>query len=144
MLDEIQARIQSITDSGIDDIGTALGMASVMNRKARQSLEVFVVRVAERPQGNRRTTGPAVQLVEDRIGVVFAVRCLNDPDSNKADLLLEDVRRKVRKNLFGWKPASAHIPLLLGPGDLIKMDKGQVWWMDQFVTSHYEEANANG
>jgi GGDEF domain-containing protein len=144
MLNEIQARIQAITDSGIDDIGTALGMASVMNRKARRQLEVFVVRVAERPQSNQRKSGPALQLVVDRVGVIFAVRCLNDPDTNKAEQLLEDVRKKVRKHLFGWKPESAHMPLQLGPGDLVKMDKGQVWWMDQFVTSHYEEANANG
>jgi len=144
VLAEIQARLQALPASGIDSVGTALGMAAVSEQGAKKPVELFVVRLSERPQGKRATSGPPSQLVNDRIGVVFAVRSLNDPGGDRAGALLETVRATVRQALYGWRPASAHTPLLLGPGDLIKMERGQLWWMDQFETSHYERANPDG
>jgi len=41
----------------------------------------------------------------------------------------------VRNQLFGWQPDGAELPYLLGGGDIVKMEKDTIWWMDRYTTS---------
>jgi hypothetical protein len=137
LLTEIDARIEAET-SGIDRVGTVLSLAMAMGQSVRADVEVFVCPLAERPGPNQRATGPVLQQVTDTIGVVFAVRARNDKDGAKAASKLELARASVRRALLGWCPASATRHIELAPSDLVKMEPGQVWWLDRYTTEHHE------
>jgi hypothetical protein len=139
VLTEIDARIEADA-SGIDRVGTVLSLAMAMGQSVRADVEVFICPLAERPGPNQRITGPVLQQVTDTIGVVFAVRARNDKDGARAASKLELARASVRQALLGWCPASATRHIELAPSDLVKMEPGQVWWLDRYITEHLEIA----
>ena len=134
MLASTESRIESITDSPIDRVGSAISMAAATDRAPNASVSCYVVPVAESPAGNTHVSGRALQKVQITVGVVFAIRTLNDPDGERGSAKLETARNTVRDALFGWQPDSADVGYLLSASGLIRMDKNVIWWIDRYQT----------
>jgi hypothetical protein len=134
MLLSTEQRIEAIDDSPINKVGSAISLAAAMDKSPSSGVNCFVVPVDERPEASKRVSGPALQKIMVTIGVVFAVRSLNDPTGEKGSARLEDARNAVRDALFGWQPESATGPYLLANSSLIRMDKNTLWWMDRYQT----------
>lgn len=133
LLESTEARL---TDQpGINRVGSAIALAAVLDSKPQTGVGAWVVLLSERPTGNTRTVGQALQKMDLTIGVVLAVRSLNDQSGSKGSAALQLARDAVRNQLFGWQPDGAELPYLLGGGDIVKMEKDTIWWMDRYTTS---------
>jgi len=132
MLASTKARLDAVAD--IDKVGTAISLAAALDRKPGRAVEAFVVPISERPGDSRRVTGLALQEVQVTVGVVIAIRALNDPDGERGHDRLESVRDAVRDELLGWTPNGATVPYLVGNSDLVKMAPGALWWLDRYLT----------
>jgi len=134
LLTETEARLESIADTPLDNVGSAISLAAAMERPPVNGVSGFVVPVAEQPEKSQRVSGPAVQKIMVTIGVVFAVRSLNDRTGERGSQKLETARDAVRDALFGWQPESATGPYLLSSSGLIRMEQNTLWWMDRYQT----------
>lgn len=133
VLDSTEARLENLPC--INQVGSAIALSAVLDRTPQAGISAWVVLLSERPLGDTRTAGPALQKVGLAIGVVLAVRTLNDQSGTKGSLALQEARDAVRGQLYGWTPEGAELPYLLGAGDLIKMAKDTIWWIDRYTTS---------
>jgi len=138
LLEAVEDRLTGL--EGIDAVASALALTAVLERPPQRGVEAWVVPLSERPQGQTRLVGPALQQVQITFGVVLAVRSLGDPRGNKGSARLEHARARVREALFGWQPPQAQHPCLLGPSDLVRMDKATLWWMDRYITAEQRRA----
>lgn len=133
MIESTQTKLESVAE--INRVGFALNLASVFKGNSTVAqVECFVVPVSERPMGNTRTSGRALQEVQVTVGIVIAIRSLNDVTGERGQDQLEQIRALVRDQLFGWTPDGASTHYLLGNGDLIKMEAGRIFWMDRYIT----------
>lgn len=142
MLLSTEQRINAIADSPINKVGSAISLAAAMDKAPSNGVNCFVVPVDERPEASRHVSGPALQKIMVTIGVVFAVRSLNDSTGEKGSARLEGARNAVRDALFGWKPEEATAPYLLGNSTLIRMDKNTLWWIDRYQTQIQRRAKS--
>lgn len=132
MLLSTQQQLKAITDSKIDEVGLALDLSSLLKHKPKRDASCFVIPISERPAGNKRTAGPALQESFVTIGVVIVVHSRNDISGERGVDKLNEVREQVRDALFGWTPATATTCYLLGNSDLVKMETGSIWWLDRY------------
>lgn len=142
LLMETEARLEAIADSPLDNVGSAVSLATTMERPPVNGVSCFVVPVAEQPEKSQRVSGPALQKVMVTVGVVFAIRTLNDPDGERGSQKLEAARDAVRQVLFGWQPESATGRYLLGSSGLIRMENNVIWWMDRYQAQIQRRAAA--
>ncbi|OPX57070.1 hypothetical protein SAMN02745127_02069 [Oceanospirillum multiglobuliferum] len=142
LLMETEARLEAIADSLLDNVGSAVSLATAMERPPVNGVSCFVVPVAEQPEKNQRVSGPAVQKVLVTVGVVFAIRTLNDPDGERGSQKLETARDAVRQALFGWQAEGTTAPYLLSTSGLIRMENNVIWWMDRYQTQIQRRAAA--
>lgn len=134
MLPSTVAKLAAITASPIDKVGMALALAAAIDRNPSRAVEVYVVPIGERPTGNARTTGKALQEVQVTIGVVIALRAINDPDGERGTDKLQQVRDAVRNALLGFTPNGATTHFLMAASDLVRMAPGGLWWLDRYTT----------
>ena len=127
-------QLERIQNTPIEKLGMALNLASALTREPSRSVECYVMPISERPSTNKRSSGRPLQEVQVTIGVVIAVRALNDPNGERSKDRLEHVRTVVRDALFGWTPDGATTHYLLGNSDLVQMNSSAIWWLDRFVT----------
>lgn len=116
-------------------VESGLALAAVINRPPQAGVAAWVVPLGERPSADKRTAGPALQKVGISVGIVLAVRSVNDKQGNRGSAALEQARDAVRNALFGWTPDGALLPLLTAESDLIKMENSTIWWMDRYTTA---------
>lgn len=144
MLEQVEQRLEAIQVNNkplFRYVDSALSLSTVLNNPINQSPAAFVVPVSDRPGKNAQDIGPALQKVSRTIGVVIALKSVNDPTGKRGSELLESTRESVRKALFGWSPSTAYSQFELGPSDMITMNNNGIWWLDKFVTDTYEEAS---
>lgn len=141
MLAATEARIEAIADSPIGFVGSALQMSAVLQHKPKTTTDCYVVPVSERPQGNKHTTGPALQRSDVVIGVVFVVRALNDPAGLRGSQRLTDARDAVRDVIYGWTPPEASARFLQAGGELVRMEHGTIWWIDRYMSQIQRRSN---
>lgn len=133
LLENTEGRLSSLAE--INRVGSGIALAAVLGRAPQTGSSAWVVLLSERPTGNTRTAGSALQKVELTVGVVLAVRILNDQSGSKGSSALQAARAAVRDRLYGWQPEEAELPYLMGASDLVKMEKDTIWWMDRYTTS---------
>ena len=135
LMSSVEARLQLRVPDEFKQVGSALSLAQVVTRAPQAGISVWPVMLSDRPSGDQRTAGPALQKSVITIGVIIAIRSVNDPRGDKGLVSLEGARKIVQEQLFGWTPDDALVPCLLAPGELIKMDNATIWWMDRYTTS---------
>lgn len=140
MLSAVKQKLKAIDGQPFKLVNSALSLASVLEKPIKQSPALYVIPIADRPGKEQRTTGQLLQNVTTTFGVVIAVKSINNPTGSDAEDKLEEYRELIQNALFGWRPTSEHVPILLGGGDLVSMNKNGVWWLDKFTTSNYAEA----
>jgi hypothetical protein len=128
----IQQRLENTP--GIDRVGLALNLASAVERRPDRDVECFVFPVSERPTKDKRATGRVLQEVVITVGVVIAIRALNDAHQERSTDRLETARNTVRELLLGWTPEGTHVRLIMAGGDLVRMVSGGIYWLDKFET----------
>lgn len=134
MLDSTEARLNLLVPDSLAFVGSAVSLATAMLKKPVQQSVCYVVPVAERALPTARQSGRALQLVDVAIGIVIGIQTLNDQRGDRGRESLEAVREAIRDQLFGWQPENSLVPYQLGNGDLLKMDHGQLWWLDYYHT----------
>ncbi len=122
------------------NVKTALDFASISKNRVVQSPTVFVIPLGVQTSPNQRDTGPALVRQDDRIGIVIAVRAINDPLGSYGNAALKVYRKQVYTLLFGWVPESGYEPLMVGNGRLLNFSDQTLYWIDEFTTSHLEQA----
>jgi len=122
-------------------VAGALDFAGLTEVAPVKTPAAWVLLLKSTPAGNSRATGPALQRETDTLGVLIAVKHINDRMAAGGIDALADARSAVRSALHGYAPSSAHTPLELAGGDLVKLAPGCIWWMERFTTTHQEQAS---
>lgn len=141
MIEAIQQRLADWPGSDWSRVGSALNLASALEKRPSTGAELYVVPVAERPGQNRRGGGQVLQEIVVTFGVVTAIRAINDPDGARSREQLEVVRQQIRAAIFGWIPPGAQTAVLLANSDLVQVQPGAIWWVDRFTTTTMEASN---
>lgn len=141
MLPETRARIEAITDSPMGYVGTDMQLSAVLQHPPGCDIECYVVPVSERPKGDKHTTGPAIQAIDVTVGVVFAIRALNDPTGEYSREPLQSARDAVRDALYGWKPLDRATRYMMAGGELVRMEHGTIWWIDRYQSQIQRRSN---
>ena len=110
-----------------------------LSRSGTRGITLFIYHQGERPSPDVRGSGLYLQSITETIGVLIVAKVVN---SNKFDF--KSIRTALRERLFGWSPNSDHEPFWLGDGRLMKVQKGQVTWLDNFITQYTEDQNRYG
>ena len=131
MIDSIAVRLDGVVEKVATIADLSLAFTGTVN--AREV--AYVVPLSERPRVSRSLSRKAMQDVDLVFGVVICVSVLNDNDGMRSRSKLESARNAIRNQLFAWIPEGASQGLQLGPSDLIKIEKGTMWWMDRYITS---------
>lgn len=110
-----------------------------VNRSGLRGVTLFVVQQSESASADVRGSGPYLQTLTETLGVVIVAKVVN---SDQFDF--KPVRQMLRERLFGWSPDDDHEPFWLGSGRLMNVQRGQVTWMDNFITEYTEDQNRYG
>lgn len=110
-----------------------------ISRSGARGITLFVFYQGERAAADVRGSGPYLQTITQTIGVLIVAKVVND---NKFDF--KPVRQALRERLFGWSPNEDYEPFWLGDGRLMNVQKGQVTWLDNFITEYTEDQNRYG
>jgi len=116
----------------------SLESAQATTRSTRE--QAFVIPMAEAHEESLRDTGPTCQRVTKTFGVLILLNVRNDATGERSEEDLHNARLAVRNAIYGWQPTTEHDPILLAGGELLVMDGGLIYWLDQFKTRTYEEA----
>ena len=131
MIESIERRL----DGAVEYVASVADLAIAMERHSNHRVAAYVVPIADRPQPVPPSASrKAAQQVDIMFGVVIRVSVRNDTDGMRGHFVLEQARNAIRDRLFAWMPEGATASFQLGPGDLMKMEKGTIWWMDQYLT----------
>lgn len=138
MIESIERRL----DGAVEYVASVADLAIAMERHSNHRVAAYVVPVAERPQPVPPSASrKAAQQVDIMFGVVIRVSVRNDTDGMRGHSVLEQARNAIRDRLFAWTPEAATVGFQLGAGDLMKMEKGTLWWMDRYLTQCQRTAN---
>lgn len=110
-----------------------------ISRSGTRGITLFVFYQGERAAADVRGSGPYLQTITQTIGVLIVAKVVND---NKFDF--KPVRQALRERLFGWSPNEDYEPFWLGDSRLMNVQKGQVTWLDNFITEYTEDQNRYG
>lgn len=127
---------------GVPDLKLVGGSVQFTAAAERQPTAVpacFVLTHSELP-GPPAAANLLIQRVRIDIGIVLVVRNVSDTTGQAAALDTEQLRQKVKDQLYGWMPAGAQEPLSRGPGQLLAFREGHVWWQDIYSTSYIDKA----
>ncbi len=108
-------------------------------RSGTRGVTLFVFLNSESPTPDTRGSGPYIQTVTQTYGVLIVAKVVNTQTFD-----FEPIRQALRKRLFGWSPNDGHLGFWLGTGRLLNVQKGQVSWLDNFVTEYTEDQNRYG
>lgn len=132
LADDILTRIKAQV-TGLQSTGIAANLAAI-KRGTTKFPVVFVVPKSRRGNGNRYMTGVVAQKREVRVQIVMAVRNISGVTGGNAITDIEQLYDLVDTALFGWCPSAAHDPLMLVDGQMVEMQDGECWWIDEYVT----------
>ncbi len=137
---DVITRLKSAVDPLWIDVKEVADL-SMLNtaRSGTRGITLFVFAQSEGVSADVRGSGPYLQTVTETLGVVIVAKVVND---DKFDFTA--VRKQLRQQLFGWSPDSDHEPMWLGAGRLLDIQRGQVAWLDSFVTEYTEDQNSYG
>ena len=113
---------------------------AALDKKPIAQPTVFVLSLGYKVSSNQRDSGPALVRQNDTVGIVIAVRNAHDSRGKQAKVTLDEYRQSVRNLLFGWVPNDGYEPLMISNGRLLKFKEHTVFWLDEFTTSHLEQA----
>lgn len=143
LLHSVEQRLSGLVPASCGLVGSAMALAAITSAPPQVGVSVWVVPLAEVPNGDMRSAGPALQKVAVTFGVMLAVRVVNSLRGMEGAQILEDARAAIRSQLFGWTPANALVPCLLGTSELVNMENGVIWWMDKYTTAVQYRAPQN-
>ena len=113
---DVEARLASI--NLIKDIQGAAGFADLRKgnklKVPNTTPTVFVVPLREVPKEDLRAIGtPVLQEVVYHIAIITVVRVANDLSRERTNVLMDNVRQKIKDKLFGWIPPGFEMPFTL-------------------------------
>lgn len=131
MIESIESRL----NGAVEYVASVVDLSLAMERHSNHRVAAYVVPIAERPQPVPPSASrKAAQQVDMMFGVVIRVSVLNDKDGQRSRSVLQEARDAIRERLFAWMPEGASVGFQLGAGDLMKMEKGTIWWLDRYLT----------
>lgn len=131
MIESIEKRLEG----AVEYVASVADLAIAMDRRSHHRVAAYVVPIADRPQPvSPSASRKAAQQVDLVFGIAIRVSVLNDKDGMRSHSALEDARDAIRERLFAWMPEGATTGFQLGAGDLMKMEKGTIWWLDRYLT----------
>lgn len=110
-----------------------------VNRSGLRGITLFVFQRSESAGSDVRGSGPYLQTLTETLGVVIVAKVVNSDKFN-----FKPVRKQLRERLFGWTPDDDHEPFWLGNGQLMNIQRGQITWIDNFITEYTEDQNRYG
>ncbi|WP_416305212.1 hypothetical protein [Neptunicella sp. SCSIO 80796] len=139
MLIAVQTQIKPV----FNQVDSAVNIHTAIAQPINQPSVAYVVPLTERPAQNSRDmdVGQPLQEVNVGFGVVIGLQSINDPTGSKGMEALQQLRKELRKKLFGWSPAPDFNPITLGNGDLVGFAKNGLWWIDRFTTQTWYQGN---
>ncbi len=99
----------------------------------------FVFLMDETP--GRSATDVLLQKVEATVGIVFVVKNLKDTKGAAARDALDELRKKVKDQVFGWQASTEFDPFERGASRLLAFRDGHAWWQDLYLTSYYDRSS---
>jgi len=125
---------------GVRQYGGAVDFAAVKGGSLRTTPAIFVLPGKEIPGPNTTGTQVVTQQITDTFHIVYAVRDVSDPHGHSAyDGGLATLRTAVQVALMGWIPFAGAQPCERGPGNIINMTDGIVYYSDAYRTNYIIE-----
>lgn len=136
-LDDIQARLTATAAPPLKLVASVASSPAAQGqaRGVPQSPAAFVLLTSEDADPSRYATGAHAQRTRSRFGVLQAVRELSDAKGGAGMTTLQTVRTAVIGALIGWQPESVDEPIDFVRGQLVDLQDGVLWWLDEFGTS---------
>ena len=139
LVQAVMSRLRAETE--LRQVQGALELAAAIKALSVATPGAFVVPLSDLPAQDEAFTGQTLQRVLSKYSVVLVVDNKRDSTGGAASDELEQLRQAVRTALLGWMPPGFEAPLTAGPGNLIDLDNGRVWWGDEFQIEHYWSSN---
>ena len=117
-------------------VGAAADLAAA-EQGVRTTPAAFVLPLAERA-GAAPHTAEFRQRVLLSARVVFAVSNKADARGDAARESLITARQNARHVIAGWVPEGCIEPAEFTAGQLLRLDRGLLWWHDDFATAYLE------
>lgn len=137
MVEALKQRIRQ-TVPELKFVGEAVDFQAAAESNPLATPACFVFLMDERP--SKSQTDVLVQRVEATVGVAFVVKNLKDAKGAAASGALDDLRRKVKDQVFGWQASAELDPFERGASRLLAFRDGHVWWQDLYLTSYYDRS----
>lgn len=137
MINALKERIKQ-TVPELKFVGEAADFQAAAESNPLATPACFVFLMDERP--GRSQTDVLVQQVEATVGIAFVVKNLKDTKGAAARGALDDLRRKVKEQIFGWQASVEFDPFERGASRLLAFRDGHVWWQDLYLTSYYDRS----
>lgn len=136
----IVAQLKTFATDGVADFAKVSGAASFATALAdlKNPPAAYVIPLSDVAQRNALIGTSVDQRVDERFGVVLAVRNLRDTIGDAVNADLETLRKKTINSLLGMIPADGYNPICYGGGRLLKLDVSTLWWLLEFTTVYYE------
>lgn len=128
-------RLQALTS--LRQVQGALELSAAIKAPSVATPGAFVVPLSDLPRADEGFTGCVQQQVHSTLSIVLVLDNKRDGTGGAASSDLERYRSEVRTALLGWAPEGMDAPFTAGPGQLIDLDNGRVWWGDEYRIEHY-------
>jgi hypothetical protein len=117
--------------AGVADVERA--MANLLADPA-----AFVMPLAESAGESEGYFNAEDQEVTAVVGVLMAVRSLQDATGEAAVDALQPYRDAVDAALFGWSPGAEFSEFAYAGGQLIGFNNGVIWWQAEYATTFHK------
>lgn len=144
----LKIRAANIADFGNRVLGTAeFALAQEYTLDANLKETAFVIPLAEADQGDNDYDTSVNQMVNERFGVVVALR--NDFDTTeKFGLGAFDRLHAIRQALFGcllgWVPTGTEMPVYYKGGRLLDINSAWMWYQFEFQMETHITTSEDG
>lgn len=133
-VEELVARLRETCMPPLKVVGASAELSAAQGaaRGVPQSPAAYVIPISDSGEPNTFGTGAFQQRLTETWGLVLACREVSDAAGGRATVTIGAVRRTVRAALAGWQPDDNHEPMAFASGNLVDLQNGVVWWLDQY------------
>ena len=139
MIAEIVTRLKSSAPSLATVAGTA-DLAMLVAGAMRHALPAAYVHPVRDVAAANTVIGAVSQRLTHSIGVLLVTAATGAKRGRDLPDSIESLVAELRTALLGFPPTSAHEPLELARGEMMRIASGTAWWLEVYTTASLERA----
>ena len=135
----LEDRLAALTVSGskvFSSVMTAVDPETVIRNGIVTRDTAFVVPMGEIDTAGQVNTYVASQDIQETVGVMIAIRSINDRYGKDVNARLNTIKKAVRNIITGWEIEQGYSSFVFTQGEVVEFLKGGVFWMEQYTTTY--------